>query len=61
MTEAICAGAILAIALILISRSAKNPNGLVRWSSRGAFMRELNARTAPHGFKAEVDKDGWRN
>jgi hypothetical protein len=42
MAEAIFAGAVLAIALRWISRSAKEPNGFVRQSSRGAFMRDLN-------------------
>jgi hypothetical protein len=44
MVEAVFAGAVLAIALRLISRSANDPNGLVRYSTRGAYMRDLNNR-----------------
>ena len=44
MVEALFAGAVIAIALRLISRSANDPNGFVRYSSRGAYMRDLNNR-----------------
>ena len=44
MVEAVFAGAVLAIALRWISRSAHDPNGFVRYSSRGAFMRDLNRK-----------------
>ena len=44
MAEAIFAGAVLAIALRWIGRSAKDEDGFVRHFSRGAYMRELNAR-----------------
>jgi hypothetical protein len=44
MAEAIFAGAVLAITLRWISRSAHDPNAFVRSSSRGAFMRELNRK-----------------
>jgi hypothetical protein len=44
MAEAIFAGAVLAITLRWIFRSARDPNGFVRSSSRGAFMRDLNRK-----------------
>jgi hypothetical protein len=54
MVEAVFAGAVLAIALRLISRSANDPNGLVCYSSRGSYMRDLNNR-----MKADsVENDG---
>jgi Na+/H+ antiporter NhaD/arsenite permease-like protein len=44
LIEAVFAGAVIAIALRLIFRSANDPNGFVRYSSRGAYMRDLNNR-----------------
>ena len=44
MVEAVFAGSVIAIALRLISRSANDPNGFVRHSSWGAYMRDLNNR-----------------
>ena len=44
MLEAAIAGAVIAIALRLISRSTNDTNGFVRYSSRGAYMRVLNNR-----------------
>ncbi len=44
MKEALFAGALLAIALGWIARSARNADGFVRHFSRGAFMRDLNKK-----------------
>ena len=44
MAEAVFAGAVIAIALRLISRSVSDPNGFARYSSRGAYMRDLNKK-----------------
>jgi hypothetical protein len=44
MKEALFAGAVFAIALSWIARSAKKTDGFVRYFSRGAFMRELNKK-----------------
>ena len=44
MKEALFAGAVLAIALSWIARSAGKPDGFVRYFSRGAFMRDLNRK-----------------
>lgn len=44
MVEALFAGAVFAIALNWIFRSAKKPDGFVRNFSRGAFLRELNKK-----------------
>lgn len=44
MTEALFAGAVLAIALGWIARSAMKADGFVRHFSRGAYMRELNKK-----------------
>jgi hypothetical protein len=46
MAEAIFAGAVLAITLWWLSRSVKEPDGLVRHFSRGAYMRDLNKKIA---------------
>jgi hypothetical protein len=46
MSEAIFAGAVLAIVLRWLSRSAKEPTGFVRHFSRGAYMRDMNLRHA---------------
>ena len=54
MVEALLAGAVIAIALRLISRSANDPNGFVRYSSRGAYMRDLNNRMEANS----IEKDG---
>ena len=56
MVEALLAGAVIAIALRLISRSANDPNGFVRYSSRGAYMRDLNNRMEANSIeKHDVD------
>ena len=44
MKEALFAGALFAIALSWIARSARKADGFVRHFSRGAFMRELNKK-----------------
>jgi len=44
MVEAVFAGAVIAIVVRLISRSASDPNGFVRYSSRGAYIRDLNRK-----------------
>ena len=44
MVEAVLVGAVIAIVVRLISRSASDPNGFVHYSSRGAYMRDLNRK-----------------
>jgi hypothetical protein len=44
MVDAVFAGAVIAIVVRLISRSASDPNGFVRYSSRGAYIRDLNRK-----------------
>jgi hypothetical protein len=42
MTELVLGAVLIAIALYFIVRFAKDENGFVRRTSRGAFMRDLN-------------------
>ena len=44
MAEVVFAGAIMAIALRSIYRYMRDPNGIARQSSRGAYMRELSEK-----------------
>jgi hypothetical protein len=44
MAEAIFAGAVLTIALGWIARSMRDKDGFARTFSRGAYMRDLNAK-----------------
>jgi hypothetical protein len=44
MTELVSGAVLIAIALYFIMRFAKDENGIVRRTSRGAFMRDLNKR-----------------
>ena len=44
MVEAIFAGAMLAISFRWIGRDVKSKDSFVLYSSRGAFMRELNKK-----------------
>jgi hypothetical protein len=44
MIEALFGGVVIAITLRVIWRSANDPNGFVRYSSRDAYMRDLNSR-----------------
>lgn len=49
MGQAIFWGAIALMALVAIFLSGKNKGGFVRHFSRGAFMRELNAKAGRVG------------
>lgn len=42
MLEIILWVLIIAIGLVLLYRFGKNKDGLIRYSSRGAYMRDLN-------------------
>ena len=44
MAELVLGAALIAVALYFIARFARDENGIVRRTSRGAFMRELNKR-----------------
>jgi hypothetical protein len=44
MTKIFLGAALIAVALYFVLRFAKDENGFVRRTSRGAFMRDLNRK-----------------
>ena len=56
MTEALFSAVLIAVALNWIAGTAGRPDGFIRRTSRGAFMRDLNVKMEAKPSRSGADR-----